>query len=54
LFRKGTLGLLDEAGVGRIDEIHAHRFGPYQVADIVICIDGSLNKMYIRTHPVNS
>ncbi len=35
--------LLDEASIRRIDEIHAHRFGPYLVANITICIDGSLS-----------
>jgi cation diffusion facilitator family transporter len=35
--------LLDEASIRRIDEIHSHRFGPYLVANITICIDGSLS-----------
>ena len=35
--------LLDEVSIRRIDEIHAHRFGPYLVANITICIDGSLS-----------
>ena len=35
--------LLDDASIRRIDEIHAHRFGPYLVANITICIDGSLS-----------
>lgn len=30
------------AGVERIEEIHAHRFGPYLVANITIAIDGDL------------
>lgn len=30
-------------GVRKIEEIHAHRFGPYLVANITICVDGSLN-----------
>jgi cation diffusion facilitator family transporter len=28
--------------VRNVEEIHAHRFGPYLVANITICIDGSL------------
>jgi cation diffusion facilitator family transporter len=35
--------LLDEASIRQIDEIHSHRFGPYLVANITICIDGSLS-----------
>jgi len=31
------------AGVRQIEEIHAHRFGPYLVANITICVDGHLN-----------
>jgi divalent metal cation (Fe/Co/Zn/Cd) transporter len=31
------------AGVRKIEEIHAHRFGPYIVANITICVDGQLN-----------
>jgi len=31
------------AGVRKIEEIHAHRFGPYLVANITICVDGHLN-----------
>jgi cation diffusion facilitator family transporter len=31
------------AGVRKIEEIHAHRFGPYLVANITICVDGQLN-----------
>ncbi|MDA3898500.1 MAG: cation diffusion facilitator family transporter [Desulfobacteraceae bacterium] len=30
-------------GVRKIEEIHAHRFGPYLVANITICVDGNLN-----------
>jgi divalent metal cation (Fe/Co/Zn/Cd) transporter len=36
-------GLVDPIqGVRKIDEIHAHRFGPYLVANITICVDGNL------------
>ena len=28
--------------IKQIDEIHAHRFGPYLVINITICVDGSL------------
>jgi cation diffusion facilitator family transporter len=31
------------AGVRKVEEIHAHRFGPYLVANITICVDGHLN-----------
>ena len=31
------------AGVEKIDEIHAHRFGPYLVVNITICVDGGLS-----------
>jgi cation diffusion facilitator family transporter len=31
------------AGVRKIEEIHAHRFGPYLVANITICVDGKLS-----------
>ena len=31
------------AGVRKIEEIHAHRFGPYLVANITICVDGHLS-----------
>jgi cation diffusion facilitator family transporter len=34
--------LADEAKILRIEEIHSHRFGPYLVANITICIDGAL------------
>ncbi|RLC70180.1 MAG: cation transporter [Chloroflexi bacterium] len=30
-------------GVQRIEEIHAHRFGPYLVANVTIGVDGSLS-----------
>ncbi|PIP38583.1 MAG: cation transporter [Desulfobacterales bacterium CG23_combo_of_CG06-09_8_20_14_all_51_8] len=29
-------------GVGKIDEIHAHRFGPYLVVNVTVCVDGRL------------
>jgi cation diffusion facilitator family transporter len=29
-------------GVNEIEEIHAHRFGPYLVINLTICIDGEL------------
>jgi cation diffusion facilitator family transporter len=35
--------LSDETAIRQIEEIHAHRFGPYLVANITICIDGSLS-----------
>ncbi len=31
------------AGVRKTEEIRAHRFGPYLVANITICVDGHLN-----------
>lgn len=34
--------LSDEKSIRQVEEIHAHRFGPYLVANITICIDGSL------------
>jgi cation diffusion facilitator family transporter len=30
-------------GVQQIEEIHAHRFGPYLVANVTICVNGSLS-----------
>jgi len=30
-------------GVRKIEEIHAHRFGPYLVANLTICVDGNLS-----------
>jgi divalent metal cation (Fe/Co/Zn/Cd) transporter len=30
-------------GVKQIDEIHAHRFGPYLVVNVTIGVDGSLS-----------
>ncbi|MBN1220412.1 MAG: cation transporter [Anaerolineae bacterium] len=30
-------------GVNQIEEIHAHRFGPYLVMNLTICVDGSLS-----------
>lgn len=35
--------LVDQTSIRRIEEIHAHRFGPYLIANITICIDGSLS-----------
>jgi len=35
--------LLDETTIRQIEEIHSHRFGPYLVANITICIDGSIS-----------
>jgi cation diffusion facilitator family transporter len=35
--------LADETVVRQIEEIHAHRFGPYFVANITICVEGSLS-----------
>ncbi len=35
--------LSDDPSIQRIEEIHAHRFGPYLVVNITICIDGSLS-----------
>jgi len=35
--------LLDETIIRQIEEIHSHRFGPYLVANITICIDGSIS-----------
>lgn len=35
--------LEDIPQIERIDDIHAHRFGPYLVINITICIDGSLS-----------
>ncbi len=35
--------LTDETVVRQVEEIHAHRFGPYLVANITICIDGALS-----------
>jgi len=29
--------------IERIDEIQAHRFGPYLVLNITICVDGSIS-----------
>jgi len=37
-------GLLDDIpGVKQVEEIHAHRFGPYLVVNVTIGIDGSLS-----------
>lgn len=41
--REEVEGLLaPHAGVKKIDEVSAHRFGPYLVINITICVDGSL------------
>jgi cation diffusion facilitator family transporter len=38
------MGLLDVVpGVEQVEEIHAHRFGPYLVVNVTIGIDGSLS-----------
>lgn len=29
-------------GVEAVDEVHAHRFGPYLVANITLCVDGDI------------
>lgn len=31
------------AGVRDLEEIHAHRFGPYLVVNVTICVDGNLS-----------
>lgn len=42
--RRQITALLDPIpGVKRIEEVQAHRFGPYLVANVTIGIDGSLN-----------
>jgi cation diffusion facilitator family transporter len=42
--RRQITALLDPIpGVKRIEEVRAHRFGPYLVANVTIGIDGSLN-----------
>jgi cation diffusion facilitator family transporter len=30
------------SGVRKVEEVHAHRFGPYLLINLTICIDGSL------------
>jgi len=30
-------------GVQQVEEVHAHRFGPYLVANVTVCVDGSLS-----------
>jgi cation diffusion facilitator family transporter len=36
--------LLDTvSGIQQVEEIRAHRFGPYLVANVTICVDGSLS-----------
>jgi cation diffusion facilitator family transporter len=35
--------LLDEvSGIAQVDEVQAHRFGPYMVVNVTICVDGDL------------
>jgi cation diffusion facilitator family transporter len=42
--RRQITALLDPIpGVKRVEEVQAHRFGPYLVANVTIGIDGSLN-----------
>lgn len=36
------VALSDEKSIRKVEEIHAHRFGPYLVVNITICINGSL------------
>jgi cation diffusion facilitator family transporter len=43
LSRQIESALSDLSVVKRVEEIHAHRFGPYLVVNITICIEGSLN-----------
>jgi cation diffusion facilitator family transporter len=31
------------SNIKKIDEIHSHRFGPYMVINITICVDGSMS-----------
>jgi len=41
--RDQVIALLDSVpGVRRIEEVHAHRFGPYLLINLTICIDGNL------------
>lgn len=35
--------LLSDNRIKQIDEIHAHRFGPYLVINITVCVDGDLS-----------
>jgi len=35
--------LSTNSNIKRIDEIHSHRFGPYMVINITICVDGSMS-----------
>ena len=42
--RKQVDGLLTcNADIFQIDDMHAHRFGPYLVINITICVDGNLS-----------
>jgi cation diffusion facilitator family transporter len=34
--------LMSNEDIKQIDEVHAHRFGPYLVINITICVDGAL------------
>jgi len=43
LARQITMLLDSIPGVQRIEEIHAHRFGPYLVVNVTIGVDGSLS-----------
>jgi cation diffusion facilitator family transporter len=41
--REQVTGLIEHVrGVNEIEEVHAHRFGPYLVINLTICIDGGL------------
>jgi cation diffusion facilitator family transporter len=41
--REQVTGLIEHVrGVNEVEEIHAHRFGPYLVINLTICIDGGL------------
>jgi cation diffusion facilitator family transporter len=42
LSQQVTVLLAQIAGVRRVEEVHAHRFGPYLLINLTICIDGSL------------
>lgn len=41
--REQITGLLEHVpGVNEVEDVHAHRFGPYLVINLTICIDGGL------------
>jgi cation diffusion facilitator family transporter len=41
--REQVTGLIEHVrGVNEVEEVHAHRFGPYLVINLTICIDGGL------------